>query len=834
MSLETSRLRFTGVNVVNGVYELETERQTVTQAMRFVPGLNTYTPTDTDARSYIAAVQVADNEPLESSVKQAIDLLFINLKAGGFWDKIGVAYLFSGARTPAGALVPLRGPLPTNNGFLQTDYHRLWGLKSDGTKWLDSNRPNNTDGQNDSHNAIWLHTPNPSHLSCSYIGSGTDAGSNQFNYSNNRLTRFRQRSVGQNDISFDSQLTTGIWGASRSNDNNFNARAGLVTLNLPRVSSEPNSRNVLVFGRNSDSGVEASTITNGRLRWYSAGGDISLEGLELVLAEYFQQLQDLQPTQLNVFLISGQSNAEGRTALNLAPEYLSGGEIPNVLMYHGTNIDNYYLKHYGQRGNGAFWSYTPGTTYWGPFDVTMKRLAEVLPNVLALRVSAGGSILDSIAPANAGRGSWSDRFDEIPDGTPSLLQALEQRVQSLKDWAEVNNVQLIFRGMLWHQGASDFTRGGDSITNYESNWIDFVSYVRSFTVANLPIVYGTITNLSSTFNATIKAAHLSVAANDENMFCRDNDGLTVFDPNHFTAESNVIFGEWAASTWLENYEDRLMDNIFFIPGISPRPAIATAVDSVGDPLTPIDYTDSDGRDWRAFEFLDDGELVVTRAGQINALIVAGGGGGGSRIFGGGGGGAGGLIQDTFNVSIGTHSIIVGSGGAGGSDAAAEFGSDGSSSELYGRIANGGGGGGAAAAGGVGRAGGCGGGGGQSNLDTDPTSNGGVGSQGGSGGSSAVRVANGSARGGGGGGAGGNGSDGVTGVLDTPGGPGIASVINGTSKTYAVGGTGSVSDPVPAPIANTGNGGAGAGGLPGSGFRNAGDGASGVVVVRFRR
>jgi hypothetical protein len=39
MSLETSRLRITGSNIVNGVYELETERQTITQPIRFVPGL---------------------------------------------------------------------------------------------------------------------------------------------------------------------------------------------------------------------------------------------------------------------------------------------------------------------------------------------------------------------------------------------------------------------------------------------------------------------------------------------------------------------------------------------------------------------------------------------------------------------------------------------------------------------------------------------------------------------------------------------------------------------------------------------------------------------------
>jgi surface protein len=39
MSLETSRLRFTGVNLVNGAYELQTERQTTMDNILFIPGL---------------------------------------------------------------------------------------------------------------------------------------------------------------------------------------------------------------------------------------------------------------------------------------------------------------------------------------------------------------------------------------------------------------------------------------------------------------------------------------------------------------------------------------------------------------------------------------------------------------------------------------------------------------------------------------------------------------------------------------------------------------------------------------------------------------------------
>ena len=285
---------------------------------------------------------------------------------------------------------------------------------------------------------------------------------------------------------------------------------------------------------------------------------------------------------------------------------------------------------------------------------------------------------------------------------------------------------------------------------------------------------------------------------------------------------------------LQTERQVMLDNILFIPGISAIPE-ATAEDSLGNPLTPIDYTDGDGKDWRAFEFLTSGELIVTRGGRIERLLAAGGGGGGSRAHGGGGGGAGGLLQSDGYIPVGTHAVVVGAGGAGGADTGAFQGSNGGNSSFYGQTALGGGGGGAASidlADAVGRNGGCGGGGGRANAaEVTPLFNsGGTGSQGGNGGASSNRTAPESSRGGGGGGASGNGSDGVLSTDNTPGGPGLAVAISGTSKTYSVGGIGSMTGSRNA-IANTGNGG---GGVSGGTLEPGGNGGSGVVVVRFRR
>jgi hypothetical protein len=226
------------------------------------------------------------------------------------------------------------------------------------------------------------------------------------------------------------------------------------------------------------------------------------------------------------------------------------------MMYHGTNVENYYFNHQGPLGNGSHWSYNPFTDQWGPYHVALKQIADSIANVVAVQVSAGGSVLDSVASPTASRGSWSDRFGDIPGGTPALLEALEQRVDSIKAWATANNVQLNFRGMFWHQGEADQQVGGSSVTNYESNWQDVVDYIRGFTRADLPIIYGTVSDQSTLFNSTIKAAQLAVAAGDSNLYCRDNDGLAMIgggDTTHFSAASAVTFGEYAAETWLQNY-----------------------------------------------------------------------------------------------------------------------------------------------------------------------------------------------------------------------------------------------------------------------------------------
>ena len=247
--------------------------------------------------------------------------------------------------------------------------------------------------------------------------------------------------------------------------------------------------------------------------------------------------------------------------------------------------------------------------------------------------------------------------------------------------------------------------------------------------------------------------------------------------------------------------------------------------------------------------------------EIDLLVVAGGGGGGSRHA--GGGGAGGLINSTSVAISGTDlSISIGSGGAGGAatGSAGNEGANGSNSQVSGsgittRTAIGGGGGGynvTSGSGGSSGGGGCCG----QGLGTPTSGQGKTGSAGIYGGGGYV--------GGGGGGASGTGGA-TTSSQAGNGGAGLAiswissnaqsalsvGEVSGSEIFFAGGGGGSTNNVGTAGIGGKGGGGAGSGttaagtdatpntgggggggGLNGGGASKGGDGANGVVVIRY--
>jgi hypothetical protein len=115
--------------------------------------------TDPDAGRYIAAVEAADgNQLLEFAVGKAINDFVVGCKQDRIWDAIKASCILAGARTLAGALVPLAGTAPTNVGpFVTGDYNRKSGLVGNGSsKYLDSNRSVSLSSTSNQHTSVYI------------------------------------------------------------------------------------------------------------------------------------------------------------------------------------------------------------------------------------------------------------------------------------------------------------------------------------------------------------------------------------------------------------------------------------------------------------------------------------------------------------------------------------------------------------------------------------------------------------------------------------------------------------------------------------------------------
>jgi hypothetical protein len=238
---------------------------------------------DRDAAVYLNAVAAADQQQLEPAVRKAINDFVIGCKRDGIWDAIKASCILMGARTLSGALVPLKGSAPTNNGpFVSGDYDRKTGLKGNGTsKYLNSNRNTNADGQDNQHLSAYVSALQTSGTFAIYIGQGTPSTSVDSLVGRSGITPanlfVRSRNVsGQNDAGTGLGGTAGFVGISRSGSGSYDVRGAGSTATITRASSVPPSENIGVFTRL----PQVDALTDARIAFYSIGEALTLSALD--------------------------------------------------------------------------------------------------------------------------------------------------------------------------------------------------------------------------------------------------------------------------------------------------------------------------------------------------------------------------------------------------------------------------------------------------------------------------------------------------------------------------------------------------------------------------
>jgi hypothetical protein len=238
--------------------------------------------TDPDAGRYIAAVEQADgNQLLEFAVGKAINDFVVGCKQDRIWDAIKASCILAGARTLSGALVPLAGIAPTNNGpFVTGDYNRKTGLVGNGsTKYLNSNRNNNVDSQNSFHLSCYISTAGTA--TAVYMGAGTATDENGTSNiglvtsPSSLFARNRFPTATINDVSGALSTAVGLFGTNRSVSTQQVNRASGVNTTRVAGSQTPYNAAISVFA--ATAGVFP---TNARLAFYSIGESLDLALLD--------------------------------------------------------------------------------------------------------------------------------------------------------------------------------------------------------------------------------------------------------------------------------------------------------------------------------------------------------------------------------------------------------------------------------------------------------------------------------------------------------------------------------------------------------------------------
>jgi hypothetical protein len=233
---------------------------------------------DPDAQAYITAVEAADGQALEFGVQSAYNDFVVGCKADGIWNAIKASCILAGARTLSGSLTPLKGTAPTSFNFVSGDYNRKTGLVGNGsTKYLNSNRNNNADPQDNNHNAVFINTL--SGTAQAYLGAGlTDSGANALFISANAniVTRSRNATGGPGNSA--ATHAAGLYAHSRAASTGYTVRIGGANYTSTQASEASFNGSLLVFARGTTASPQ--NLSTARLAFYSIGESITLAQLD--------------------------------------------------------------------------------------------------------------------------------------------------------------------------------------------------------------------------------------------------------------------------------------------------------------------------------------------------------------------------------------------------------------------------------------------------------------------------------------------------------------------------------------------------------------------------
>jgi hypothetical protein len=237
---------------------------------------------DPDAAAYIAAVETADTQTLETATRYAINNFVIGCKQDGIWNAIKASCILAGARTLDGALVPLVGPAPTKQNFVSGDYNRKTGIQGSTSaspgKYIETNVDNSDSAfgsQNSKHLSVFVSTTSANHTK-SYIEGGNSRIGVQTGLSTTLSAAVNSSVFAATNLHALSDTQFPFMGVARNESSEFMVRArGFNSQSSGRPSGSPTASEYMLFAN-----PTLTSFTNCKTAFYSIGESLDLALLD--------------------------------------------------------------------------------------------------------------------------------------------------------------------------------------------------------------------------------------------------------------------------------------------------------------------------------------------------------------------------------------------------------------------------------------------------------------------------------------------------------------------------------------------------------------------------
>ena len=219
-------------------------------------------------------------------------------------------------------------------------------------------------------------------------------------------------------------------------------------------------------------------------------------------------------SSIDVYIIAGQSNADGRGYINqLEAAYKRRYTIPYLWQKRIDNIENIY---------------SPTSTLQDRFGVELSIAGELEfrnTNAIILKRAIGGIPLYPLSSY-----SYCWKIGE----SNSMYPLLKTMIDTVK---EINDGKTINWKFVWLQGETD-AEHQEAAAAYQQNMEELISQLKTDTSESIKIAIGKLKESTyGDYIAEVNQAFENIASSDVNVTVVDTDSLQLYDLYHYTTDS---------------------------------------------------------------------------------------------------------------------------------------------------------------------------------------------------------------------------------------------------------------------------------------------------------